>query len=67
MALRKEKRQQVLNSFQKAEKRKKPNLDAMFTDVYETMPKHLILQQQELARLIKKYPEAYDTSSFSNS
>jgi 2-oxoisovalerate dehydrogenase E1 component alpha subunit len=60
-------KQSVLNSVVTAEKRKKPSLDHLFTDVYDEMPSNLIQQRQELARLIKEYPEYHSTDSFAPS
>lgn len=54
----------LLKSFSAAEKRKKPALENLFTDVYEDMPPNLLAQKQELEELIKKYPEYYDTKEF---
>lgn len=54
----------VLKSIATAEKRKKPSIDHLFNDVYDEMPYNLIKQRQELARLIKEYPDYYSTDSF---
>jgi len=61
---RKEARKTVMKSFQAAEKRKKPAITELFTDVYDEMPANLIEQQKELAELIKKYPEHYSTDNY---
>lgn len=42
-----------------AEQRPKPHVRELFNDVYETMPSHLLKQQQELEDQIAKYPEHY--------
>lgn len=60
-AWRKHIKKSVLQSFADAEKKKKPSLDYMFTDVYDEMTPNLIRQKQELERLIKEYPEYYPT------
>ncbi|KAJ3273315.1 hypothetical protein HDV01_004532 [Terramyces sp. JEL0728] len=57
-------KKQILKSFTTAEKRKKPSLDGLFSEVYDKLPQHLVDQQNELKRLIKQYPEHYDTSGF---
>lgn len=60
-----ETRKEILKSFNSAEKRKKPSIDELFTDVYDALPLHLQQQQTELNRLLKQYPEHYDTTGFS--
>ncbi|KAI8866568.1 hypothetical protein GQ42DRAFT_181237 [Ramicandelaber brevisporus] len=52
-------RKEILTSFAAAEKRKKPSIAEMFSDVYEEIPKHLQEQQKEVEELIAKYPEYY--------
>ncbi|KAJ2986135.1 hypothetical protein HDV02_000197, partial [Globomyces sp. JEL0801] len=54
-------RKQVLKAFGKAEKRKKPSLKGLFTDVYDTLPQHLVEQEAELNRLLKKYPTHFNS------
>ncbi|KAL9554605.1 hypothetical protein MBANPS3_002748 [Mucor bainieri] len=66
-AYRKQARKDIMTSFTAAEKRKKPALKHLFTDVYDELPPNLIKQQQELNELIKKYPEYYDTSDYASS
>ena len=63
-AFKTEIRKDILKSFNSAEKRKKPSIDELFTDVYDEIPPHLKEQQAELNRLMKEYPEHYDTSAF---
>ncbi|KAI8098862.1 thiamine diphosphate-binding protein [Halteromyces radiatus] len=64
---RKQIKQSVLTSFAAAEKKKKPALEHMFTDVYDEMTPNLIRQKEELERLIKEYPEYYPTDEFAPS
>ncbi|KAI7883149.1 Dehydrogenase, E1 component [Lichtheimia hyalospora FSU 10163] len=64
---RKEVRSSLMKSFSAAEKRKKPAVDALFTDVYDELPSNLRDQKQELQDLMKKYPEYYDTSDYASS
>ena len=44
----------VMNALTTAEKRKKPNVDLLFTDVYKDMPGSLKKQQQELREKIAR-------------
>lgn len=60
-AWRQQARSDLLKSFNEAEKRKKPALEHLFTDVYDDMPWHLQAQQKELQTLIEKYPQYYST------
>lgn len=62
-AYKKEARSNVLKSFAAAEKRKKPSVQHLFTEVYDSLPPHLVEQQAELKRLMEKYPTHYDTSA----
>lgn len=50
---------QVMEAFSKAEKRKKPNPDFLFTDVYDTIPVHLKKQHQEMREHVNQYKEHY--------
>ena len=52
-------RKQILKAFQAAEKIPKPSLEDMFTDVYDEKTPQIKLQEQELHRLMKEYPEHY--------
>ncbi|KAI9499258.1 thiamine diphosphate-binding protein [Zychaea mexicana] len=61
---RKEVRSSLMKSFTAAEKRKKPALENLFTDVYDEVPPNLVAQQQELQELIKKYPEYYSLEDY---
>jgi 2-oxoisovalerate dehydrogenase E1 component alpha subunit len=60
--LQTESRQQILKAFSAAEKKKKPSIKELFTDVYDELPRHLLEQQQELERLCKQYPDHFDKS-----
>lgn len=62
-----ETRKAILKSFGDAEKRLKPSIDGLFSDVYAEMPEHLKRQEEELKRMIKLYPEHYNTSSHAKS
>ncbi|KAI8926188.1 thiamine diphosphate-binding protein [Entophlyctis helioformis] len=64
VAYRKEARADVLKAFAKAEKRKKPSVTHLFTDVYDDVPQHLQEQRAELERLMAEYPEHYTTDDY---
>ena len=51
----------MLNALASAEKKPKPGVEHLFTDVYENgdMPWHLQEQQAQLAEHVAKYPEHY--------
>lgn len=66
-AYRKKVKKEILVSFTAAEKRKKPALKYLFTDVYDELTPNLIKQQDELRDLIKKYPEYYNTDDYASS
>ena len=55
-------RADILKAFAAAEKRKKPSVNELFTDVYDVIPPHLEKQRKELDRIVKKYPQFYDKS-----
>jgi len=38
-------------------------VDELFTDVYDTVPKHLQEQKAELEVLMRKYPEHYTAAA----
>jgi 2-oxoisovalerate dehydrogenase E1 component alpha subunit len=54
-----EERMAVLAAIKLAEKRPKPNIDSMFTDVYKEVPLHLQKQLDALKNHVAKYPERY--------
>lgn len=59
-ALKKQKRKDVLEQLKKSEAKKRPPIDELFTDVYDTIPPHLQEQKQQLAEHLKIYPDRYD-------
>ena len=59
-ALRDRERVEVLQSLERAEKKRKPALDEMFNDVYADMPAHLAKQRQQLLDHMARHPGAYD-------
>ncbi len=52
-------RGEILKKLVEAERRKKPALDGIFTDVYKEMPWNLCEQQAELRAIISEHPETY--------
>lgn len=52
-------RQAILNAMGNAEKRPKPSLECLFTDVYHDMPPHIIEQKDQLMQHVSKYPDRY--------
>ena len=54
---RKSEKKGVLAALPAAERREKPPIETLFTDVYKEMPLHLKEQEQELLEHLKKYPE----------
>ena len=50
---------QVLTALKTAEKKPKPALELLFTDVYSEMPQNLKAQQQSLLNNISLHPDAY--------
>ncbi|RKP11646.1 thiamine diphosphate-binding protein [Piptocephalis cylindrospora] len=60
-ALRDETRKAVLSEFSQAEKRAKPPISDLFTDVYDELTPALKEQQQEMERLVREYPEYYQS------
>lgn len=66
-AYRKQVRKDILKSFSAAEKRKKPAVKHLFTDVYDELTPNLLRQEKELEELIKKYPEYYNTDDYASS
>ncbi|CAG8596769.1 7947_t:CDS:2 [Ambispora leptoticha] len=63
---RSETRKEILKSFSRAEKLRKPSLTELFNDVYDQPTSNLIEQKKELKRLIEKYPENYKLIKFKN-
>ena len=58
-ALRTETRKRIVEAFNKAEKRKKPPVRELFTDVFDTVPPLLQAQEREMLAHIAKYPADY--------
>lgn len=59
-AFRMQVRKDIVQELILAEKEKKPNLESIFTDVYEEITEEAEAQRRELKRLIDKYPAEYD-------
>lgn len=57
--IKEEERLAVLDAIKLAEKRPKPNVDSMFTDVYKDVPLHLKKQLEDLKNHMAKYPDKY--------
>ncbi len=55
---------QVLEAFAKAEKKRKPNPELMFDDVYDKLPKHLEKQKKEMVEHVMQNKEHYPMDSF---
>lgn len=58
-ALQETYRSEILAELKLAEKREKPPLSSLVTDVYKTTPAHLVEQLQQLQNHIDKYPQQY--------
>ena len=54
-----EEKKDILDAMRKAEKKPKPPVEHLFTDVYEEMPPSLQSQWNELQAHMEKYPEEY--------
>ena len=57
--LQKSFRSEILQELKAAEKRPKPALDTLISDVYKTPPAHLLRQLSDLESHVAKYPESY--------
>lgn len=57
-------RREVLKAFNEAEREKKPEMRAMFEDIYEELTPDLRAQMEQLKNHLDKYPEEYDVSEF---
>ena len=55
---------QVLEAFTKAEKKKKPNPELMFEDVYHELPRHLQKQMEEMKQHVLQHKEHYPVDIF---
>lgn len=56
---RKQSRKTVMEAFEKAEKRLKPNVELLFTDVYNELTPGLSKQREALWRHVQQYKEHY--------
>lgn len=61
---RKQSRKMVMEAFEKAERRLKPNPDLLFTDVYEEMTPGLNKQRESMWRHVQQYKEHYPLDLF---
>jgi 2-oxoisovalerate dehydrogenase subunit alpha, mitochondrial len=61
---REESKNQVMQAFLRAEKKRKPNVIEMFTDIYDKMPPNLEKQHQELLTHLKSYKDHYPVDKF---
>ncbi|XP_072032483.1 2-oxoisovalerate dehydrogenase subunit alpha, mitochondrial-like [Amphiura filiformis] len=52
-------KKEIMQEFQKAERRKKPSPTYMFTDVYDEMPTRLQQQMEDMKQHVQKYKEHY--------
>jgi 2-oxoisovalerate dehydrogenase E1 component alpha subunit len=64
--LRENAKNSVRESLKAANALPKPEIDVMFTDVYENMPQHIIDQKEELRAHLRKYPDQYNLKNFHN-
>ncbi|XP_010847641.1 PREDICTED: 2-oxoisovalerate dehydrogenase subunit alpha, mitochondrial [Bison bison bison] len=63
-AWRKQSRKKVMEAFEQAERKLKPNPTLIFSDVYQEMPAQLRKQQESLARHLQTYGEHYPLDHF---
>ena len=49
----------AIRAMEQAEKKKKPSIEEMFTDVYADKPLHLLEQEEELKAHMSRHPEYY--------
>ncbi|XP_058282262.1 2-oxoisovalerate dehydrogenase subunit alpha, mitochondrial isoform X2 [Hylobates moloch] len=63
-AWRKQSRKKVMEAFEQAERKPKPNPNLLFSDVYQEMPTQLRKQQESLARHLQTYGEHYPLEHF---
>lgn len=59
-----ESRMRVVKAFEKAEAKKKPSPDLLFTDVYKEMEPHILKQQQAMKAHVMNYKEHYPLDKF---
>ncbi|NXE17363.1 ODBA dehydrogenase, partial [Lophotis ruficrista] len=55
---------QVMEAFEQAERKPKPSLRLLFSDVYREMPPHLRRQQEALEQHLQHYGEHYPLEHF---
>lgn len=60
-------RKSILSDLSIAEKKPKPPIAELFTDVYAEMPWHLRKQQGELEQVIKEFPKHFSLAGFHDS
>lgn len=61
---RKQSRKMVMEAFEKAEKRQKPMIELLFSDVYEEMTPNLNKQKEAMLRHLQQYKEHYPLDLF---
>lgn len=61
-SVRQAERAAVMNALETAERRPKPPVSELFSDVFAERTTQLLKQEQELAEHIKKYPDHYNDS-----
>ncbi|KAM6389934.1 LOW QUALITY PROTEIN: 2-oxoisovalerate dehydrogenase subunit alpha, mitochondrial, partial [Rhynochetos jubatus] len=61
---RKSSRKMVMEAFEEAERKPKPNPQLLFSDVYREMPPHLRRQRAALERHLQHYGEHYPLEHF---
>jgi len=64
--LREEAKASVRVALKEANGLQKPDIDTLFTEVYEHMPANLVEQRQQLKDHLKKYPDQYNLGNFVN-
>lgn len=57
-------KEEVRECLKNSMKFKKPSIDSLFDDVYETMPEHLVQQKNHLKKHIEKYSEEYEVEKY---
>ncbi|XP_011624380.1 2-oxoisovalerate dehydrogenase subunit alpha 2, mitochondrial isoform X1 [Amborella trichopoda] len=57
--LRSEVRKKVLHAIQAAERQEKPSVADLFTDVYDSLPNHLVEQEKYIRETVAKHPKDY--------
>ncbi|XP_078674634.1 2-oxoisovalerate dehydrogenase subunit alpha, mitochondrial-like isoform X1 [Branchiostoma floridae x Branchiostoma belcheri] len=60
----KQARNEVMQAFQRAEKKKKPPPSELFYDTYKEMPPHLQQQREQMRTHVAQYPENYPLDNF---